>query len=328
MDVWLLTADGIAQQSVEDLPSLLERPDGFVWVDIPNPDDEAIQVLTKVFKFHYQAVHDCAERNMVPKVHAYPDHVFVVLHTPEMGLRGHVHYVELDQFIAARYLVTVHGPLNPVLQKAVAMRETNAVWRRIQEGRLHPADGFELSYAIVSALCRHQEAFVETQTRAVWDLERRVTGGHLGNPEKFLDEMFRTRHGLVVVRTMAALGREIYGRLAAIQRTCVPVDARPLLDDVVDQFSRVYAIADGQKEYLQGVIDFYRTRSDTKMTVAAERLAVIAVITLPITALSSIYGMNIIVNDHTHVPQLIAVLAVMVVMSGLLLAWAKRQGWW
>jgi Mg2+ and Co2+ transporter CorA len=328
MDVWLLTADGIAQQSVDDLPSLLEQSDGFVWVDIPHPDEEAVQVLSKVFTFHYQAVHDCAERNMVPKVHAYSDHVFVVLHTPEMGMRGHVHYVELDQFIAKRYLVTVHGPLNPVVQKAVAMRETNAVRRRIQEGRLHPADGFELSYAIVSALCRHQEAFVETQTRAVWDLERRVTGGHLGNPEKFLDEMFRTRHGLVVVRTMAALSREIYGRLAAIQRTCVPEEARPLLDDVVDQFSRVHAIADGQKEYLQGVIDFYRTRSDTKMTVAAERLAVIAVITLPITALSSVYGMNIIVNEHTHVAQLVGVLIVMAVMSGLLLGWAKRQGWW
>jgi hypothetical protein len=32
------------------------------------------------------------------------------------------------------------------------------------------------------------------------------------------------------------------------------------------------------------VIEFYRTRTDTKMTIAAERLAVIAVITLPIKA--------------------------------------------
>ena len=56
------------------------------------------------------------------------------------------------------------------------------------------------------------------------------------------------------------------------------------------------------------MIDFYRTRSDTKMTIAAERLAVIAVITLPITALSSVYGMNIIVNDHTHFGQLVVLL--------------------
>ena len=53
-------------------------------------------------------------------------------------------------------------------------------------------------------------------------------------------------------------------------------------------------------DYLQGVIEFYQTRTNTKMTIAAERLAVIAAVTLPITALSSVLGMNLIVNDATH----------------------------
>jgi Mg2+ and Co2+ transporter CorA len=139
--------------------------------------------------------------------------------------------------------------------------------------------------------------------------------------------MFRIRHGLVAVRTMAALSREIYGRLANVARS-VPVAARPLLDDIVDQFDRVYAIADGQKEYLQGVIDFYRTRSDTKMARAAERLAVIAALTLPVTALSSVYGMNLIVNGSTQLGQLVVVLAIMAAVSAALLVWARRQGWW
>jgi Mg2+ and Co2+ transporter CorA len=92
--------------------------------------------------------------------------------------------------------------------------------------------------------------------------------------------------------------------------------------------NRIRTLADGEREYLQGVIEFYRARAETKMTVAAERLAVIAVVTLPITALSSIYGMNIIVNGTTHVTQLVVVLSIMAVMSALLLAWAKRRGWW
>jgi Mg2+ and Co2+ transporter CorA len=64
------------------------------------------------------------------------------------------------------------------------------------------------------------------------------------------------------------------------------------------------------------------------MTVAMERLAVIAAITLPITAIASVYGMNLIVNDETHVPQLVLVLAIMVGISLWLLRWARRQGWW
>ncbi len=139
--------------------------------------------------------------------------------------------------------------------------------------------------------------------------------------------MFQARHGLIAVRTMGALTRETYGRLATVGRA-VPTEARPLLEDIVDQFNRVYGIADGQKDYLQGVIEFYRARSDTKMTVAAERLAVIAVITLPITALSSVYGMNIIVNDRTDFPHLAVIVTLMVIMSATLLTWAKRQGWW
>jgi hypothetical protein len=49
---------------------------------------------------------------------------------------------------------------------------------------------------------------------------------------------------------------------------------------------------------------------------------------VPITALSSVYGMNIIVNDRTDFAHLAVVLAAMIAISIVLLRWAKRQGWW
>ena len=90
----------------------------------------------------------------MPKVRAYRDHLFVVLHAPELGQGGHVHYVELDQFIGPRYLVTVHGPVNPAVTPEAAERETRGVLRRIQAGRLRLRSTFELSYAVVSALAQ------------------------------------------------------------------------------------------------------------------------------------------------------------------------------
>ena len=77
-----------------------------------------------------------------------------------------------------------------------------------------------------------------------------------------------------------------------------------------------------------GVTEFYRARTETKRTIAAERLAVIAVMTLPVTALSSVLGMNVIVNDRTLWLPLIILLAIMLSLSLILLRWAKRQGWW
>ena len=327
MDVRFVANSTVKEHPVEDLRELLDRDDGLVWVDIPICDDEAVRVLSEVFRFHPLAVRACAERNRVPKVHAYSDHVFVVLHGPERGEGGHVHYVELDQFVGRGYLVTVHGPLNPAVSQDVALRETRAVLQRIEAGRLRPTSSYELSYAILSATSRHMEAFVETVTRQVWQLEQQVTGVDLSDPEQFLEELFRARHGLLAVRTMAALSREMYGRMSVLARF-VPAQDLPLVEDTVDQFDRVSRLADHEKDYLQGVIEFYRARTETKMTIAAERLAVIAVVTLPITALASIYGMNLIVNDQTDFPHLIVVLIAMAVMSAALLIWARRHGWW
>jgi magnesium transporter len=327
MDVRFVTDEGIEQHPVGELERLLARDDGLVWVDIPVCDEEAAGVLSEVFGFHPLAIRACIERNAVPKVRAYRDHIFVILHAPELGKGGHVHYIELDQFIGPRYLVTVHGPVNPAVTPEAALRETRAVLGRIEAGRLRPTSPFELSYAIVSALAQGQEAFVETITRQVWPLEQRVTSGHLGDPEQFLEELFGTRHALLAVSNMATLGHQIYQRMSALGRF-IPPDCQPLVADIEDQFARVTGVADGQVRYLQGVIEFYKARTDTKVTIAAERLALIAVITLPITALSSIYGMNIIVNDRTHLGQLAVVLAVMAAISAILLRWAKRQGWW
>jgi magnesium transporter len=127
MDVHFISGDGIQQHPVGELERLLTRDDGLVWVDIPVCDEEAAQVLSEVFDFHPLAIRACIERNAVPKVRAYRNHIFVVLHGPELGKGGHVHYVELDQFIGPRYLVTVHGPVNPTVTPEAAQRETRAV---------------------------------------------------------------------------------------------------------------------------------------------------------------------------------------------------------
>jgi magnesium transporter len=317
----------VGTPAATEVEGLLKQDGALLWLDIPECSDEAVRLLTDVLHCHPLAVRDCMHRNRVPRVRIYPHQQLLILHGPERGPSGHVHYLELDQIIGDNYVVTVHGPINPVVPLETALRETEAVRRRIVGGRLKPDSPHELSYAITSTLNQRLESFIEELTSEVWQLEQRVTGGHMGNPEEFLEELFQARHGLLAVRTMGALGAEVYGRIAALENR-VPADDLPLVRDVVDQLTRVRALADGEREYLQGVIEFYRARTETKMTIAAERLAVIAVVTLPITALSSVYGMNIIVNTHTHIPQLIVVLLVMAVMSALLLTWAKRRGWW
>src|SRR5215213_4646675 len=136
MDVWLVAGGDVEQRPAEELEMLIALGEGLVWVDIPTCDEEGVRVLTDVLGFHRLAVRDCVERNQVPKIHAYSDHVFLVLHAPERGQGGAVRYVELDQFIGPGFLVTVHGPLPPAVTEEVARRETGRVLKRIESGRM------------------------------------------------------------------------------------------------------------------------------------------------------------------------------------------------
>ena len=307
MDVYLITAEGLERHPVEELKRLLEVEDGVVWLDVPLCRRQEAATLSEVFGFHDIAVRDCLERNHVSKIHAYEDHVFTVLHAPEIGSRGHVHYIELDQFLGRNYLVTVHGPLNPAVDASVAYLDTEAVLRRIENGHLHPRTPYELSAAIVGALTRREIDLVASLAEQSGRLEQRVMLGEvMEDAEGFLEELFKVWYELLAIRTIAVHSTATYDRMARLARF-LPDQEKPLVSDMADRFEMVSSMADGQREFLHGVIEFFQTRTSTHMTIAAEDLAAtsvqqnddmrkitawVAIVAVP-TAVTGFFGQNV-----------------------------------
>ena len=138
MDVRFVDSSGGHDHDSDDIVELLCRDDGFVWVDVPSWDEQVEGFLTGL-GCHPRVIEACRQRNHLPTVHAYPDHYFLTVHRPLLGRAGHVHMLELDLIVAPRYLVTVHGPLNPAVDPREALTETSAVLGRIDSGRFEPA---------------------------------------------------------------------------------------------------------------------------------------------------------------------------------------------
>lgn len=327
VDVVWVSEGAPKRYEARDLASLLRRDDGFVWVDIPELDEDTGRLLSETFGFHAMAVRACMERSHLSKVHGYEDHLLLILHAPEPEEPGQIHLLQLVQFIGARYLVTVHGPLGAGVDVGPALRETRAVLQKMDEGRYGPSSPAELSFAIVSRLTTHIEWLVSVLATKVAEHERRVRTEALGDPERVLEELFLARHELLTLRTMATQGREICGRVLRLARG-LPSQAGPFFEDLIDQYSRLASLCDQEKEFLQGVVDFYQSRATTRMNIAMERLALLAALLLPITAVASIYGMNLIVSEETRLIHLVGVLAVLTIVTGVMLRWTRRRGWW
>jgi Mg2+ and Co2+ transporter CorA len=341
MDVYSITDAGVEQRSAEELKVLLDQPDALIWVDMPICLANDAAVLSDVFGFHELAVRDCVERNHISKLHFYDDHVFTVLHAPEMGSGGHVHYVELDQFVGPNYLVTVHGPLNPAVEAEVAFADTRLVLRRIEQDEIHPTSPMELSYSIVSAMARRETDLVAALAEESGRLEQQVTDeDHNDDPEVLLEELFQVGHQLLAICTMATHSAATYGGMAKRIRS-ISDQEKPLVADLADLFDMVVSMADGQRQFLHGVIEFYQTRTSTHLTVAAEKLATtsvqqnddmrritawVAIIAVP-TAVTGFFGQNVPYPGFAKTSGFIASIVIMVCVAIVLYIIFKTKKW-
>ncbi|GAA1746594.1 CorA family divalent cation transporter [Nostocoides vanveenii] len=326
--IWVPKQGAARAANRDELAALLARDDGFVWVDVPEPDDDDRAMLADAFGLHPRVIDDCYERNHVARLHYYPGYVYLALHRPLPGAAGHVHYLEIDQIVGKHYLITTHGPRNPAVELAAMTTETREIAARLLAGRLTPEGPIALAYAVTSALTNAEERIVNTVAGEIGQLEQRVMAqADDDHPQQFLDELFTARHALLTVQTMATQSAEVFARVGRLMVDAPKADGRRIAD-LRDQYLRLERITRAQMEFLHGVTDFYRARTDTRMTIAAERLAVIAAVTLPVTAISSVMGMNVIVNADTHWGLLAVLLVVMIALSTWLLRWAHRQGWW
>ncbi len=339
--VQVITAQQVTSHPVDELTALLADPGNLVWVDIASCDAAALACLSEVFRFHSIAVHDCVHRNHMAKLHVYDDHVFSVVHAPEIGSRGHVHYIELDQFMGANYLVTVHGPLNPVVDPAVAFIDTDHVRQRLTNGHLRPRTPFELTSAIISSITRREVEMIAELAQTSGALERQLMMDEVSaDPEPFLDELFKAWYELLAIRTIATHSASVYRRMFKLVRS-LPATEQPLVNDIAERFEQVVDMADGQREFLHGVIEFFQTRTSTHMTVAAEELnatsvqqnddmrkisAWVAIVAVP-TGVTGFFGQNVPYPGFGTAAGFYASLLIMIMLAGILYAIFRHKRW-
>jgi len=121
----------------------------------------------------------------------------------------------------------------------------------------------------------------------------------------------------------------------------LPDTALPLFTDIADQFAAVTTMADGQREFLHGVIEFYQTRTSTHMTMAAEKSALtaiqqnedmrritawVAIVAVP-TAVTGFFGQNVPYPGFGETSGFAASMLIIIVFALVLYIVFKRKNW-
>jgi len=86
------------------------------WINIENATPADVEFLRQKFRFHHLDLEDVLSKIERPKVDEYEDYLFIVMHFPVFDYERRISAPsEIDIFIGANYLVTVHdGKLKPL----------------------------------------------------------------------------------------------------------------------------------------------------------------------------------------------------------------------
>jgi len=96
--------------TLDQISDVLAVDDGsFVWVGMYEPEPALLDKLQEEFGLHDLAIEDAQHAHQRPKIEAYGESLFVVMHTAQV-VAGHIRFGETYAFLGPRYLVTVrHG---------------------------------------------------------------------------------------------------------------------------------------------------------------------------------------------------------------------------
>jgi len=310
---------------VDALPELLADPTNVVWVDIRGENSEDLpaikDLLLNVFKFHYLTVEDCLETRNAPKIEAFPDYFYFIVHGVKPDETSPTNFItkELDGYLGANYVVTFH------IERFRSIKNVKQQLRSspfaCQRGAAY------LLHQILDQVVDFYMPLVDDFDDAINSLEDRVLRLRRSS-SGLLEEIMDLRRGVARLKRISHRQLEVLYRMSHGEFTQIPENILPFFRDVHDHLMRISDLAENYRDLVGGLFEIHFAVIGNKTNDIMKTLAVVSAIILPLTLIAGIYGMN-----FEYMPELhsrygyYATLGVMVLITAVLLVYFWRRGW-
>jgi magnesium transporter len=287
-----------------------------VWVDVFAPDADSLAPIQKAYGLHPLAIEDCEHFPQRPKIDAYPTNLFVVWVAPRLDHGTSFAASEIDMFIGADYLITVHRDAVPAIDTVAEC--VADVLGRGPEWTLH---------AIVDRSVDDMFPIVdmigEELDRIENELLAKVMDGQL-------KDLYAVKRTMLDLHKVIGPERDVL-RAMVRHEEFVSQDAYLYLQDVGDHVARVADSVDIYRDVAASAMDIYLSAISNRLNVVMKQLTVVATIFMPLTLITGIYGMNITrmmwpsPDWAWSFPVVMG--SMLVIVAGMLYVF-KRRGWW
>ncbi len=273
-----------ADLTAQELPALLQEPQGLLWVDLAEEPTEACRnILRDVFAFHPLAVDDALEETHTPKVDDWETYLYLVLHAVVLSHAEseELDTLELDIFLGSNYLVTYQSRAIGVVGRMWEMAQRDT--RLLHRGPTY------LFYAVSDAIVADYMKTIETLDEQIDAAEDQT----FSDPTPaLLEQIFTLKRTLLRLRRILGPQREVFNKLARDEYTVVAEAYQMYFRDVYDHLVRLYDISDTMRDLVGGVMDMYLSVVNNRMNDVMKALTIITTLFMPLSFLVGFFGMN------------------------------------
>jgi magnesium transporter len=278
---WHADAAGARELPPADAARLAATGPGAVWVDVEGEDEAVTRALLEPLGIHPVALDDVVAHINRPKVDDYGAYLYVAVHSARWEADGPPTLRELDLLVGERFLVTYHE----VATRSVSAAHT-VLARRPELLARGPAT---LLHFLLDVLVDHYLPITERIAAEIDQLEERM----FQRPDQPMDQgILRVKRGLSALRRIVGPQRDTILALTRDEFRAVPAEMRPYLRDVYDRLARVSDLLDSFRDEAATLLELNVAIVSNRLNQVIKVLTVIATIMLPLTVITSYYGMN------------------------------------
>lgn len=313
--------EGGSTQSVDRVdPAWLEPGSGvWVWVDLDRPTPDEARILTDVFHFHDLAVEDALSESHHPKIESYGDFLYLILHGIDFNASEHCFRTkDIDFFLGAQFLVTVHPGVSRSIGKVVELCDRND--RVLGEG---PG---VLLYRIVDTMVDNYRPEVEKLEARLDKLETEVFDRPRSNLAR---RILAFKKDVASLRQIVMPQRDAIGRLARREFPIIDEQLAYRFRDIHDHLVRLSDESLFFQDRITSILDAHLSAVSNQLNQVMKILTIFTTLAMPLTVLTGVYGMNV---KLPHFPggegaQFWWVMGMMFGISGVMLAFFRRRDW-
>jgi len=253
-----------------------------VWVDLAAPTPDELRVLSDPFHFHPLAVEDAQSAMQYPKIEAYPGFLYLVLHGIDVREgKHHITTRDVDFFVTRNALVTIHDGKSTSIASLLGLCDRTD--RALSEGPVG------ILHRIIDLMVSHYQPPMEELERRIDGLEESAFAGR----EHMARRVMRVKHELAVARRILVLQRDVIGRLARREFASVSDEMAFRFRDTYDHVVRLTEEAILFQDRITGVFEVNLASVSNRLNQVMKVLTVMSTIFLPLTVLTSMWGMNL-----------------------------------